>query len=115
MTAIPYHELWIAARGRESDATTAGDPAPDDPGGVGEVPGVPAPGREDPMAPRLAVAAGRRAADSGPGRRGGRGVGHHRPRGSQAVERRGPGRVDRPTGRQPRSPATDRRATERVV
>src|SRR5262249_47426549 len=50
-----------AVRGRDSDAATPGGPPPPDPAGVGQVPLLPAPGREDPLARDLAAAPRRRA------------------------------------------------------
>ncbi|VTR95060.1 Uncharacterized protein OS=Anabaena variabilis (strain ATCC 29413 / PCC 7937) GN=Ava_2181 PE=4 SV=1 [Gemmata massiliana] len=66
----------------------------------GQVPGVPAPGREDPVASGLAVAPDRRTPAPGPGGGTGRGVGHHRAGGPPPMERARAGRVDRPSGAQ---------------
>src|SRR5436309_684823 len=82
--------MRVQPRGRVSDEAAAGRAAPDGEPGPGQVPGLPPPGREGPLARRLAPAPGRRVPHPGPGRGGRRAVGHHRPGCPEAVERARP-------------------------
>ncbi len=95
----PYHEG--APHGRDSDEAPAGRAAPDRQPSAGRVPGLPPPGREGPVARRLAPAPGRPPPHPGPGGRGRRAVSDHRPGRPPPLERSRPGRADRPPQGQP--------------
>src|SRR6478752_3131244 len=107
MALIPYSDSATRSRGRESDGTPAVRPAPAGGKVAVQVPGLPAPGREAPVARPLAARPDGRAPDPGPGRRRGRAVGRDRSGRPAPVERPRPRRGGRPAEGQRGRPEAD--------